>query len=504
MTDEQTTNVTVNGLQTEDKTPSAQEIPTNKQRSIERFTKHFSIGNEVKFSDADAQLLHVLGNPQNYTYLGIDPEFVNIKYEIDYDGKEFGIFRNRHQDDNNIKMINNGIEVGSFKDNNFDKYPIGIPVYESHDKTIEYDIYRLLAVKNDSSSGLNTAILEHTRPDGTKEVILWADGSKGFNNFKLKDFKTAKELYKDWAVSDIAIAFDNINLQTKQLREFALDYMCNSGRKIDRAVGISLAGIALSTLGYTQEFGDMEIHTYSGITTKELMKKAVKLWGDNGKNGANMVHHTVPREILMQYLKPYIGTGKLYMKGKSGNPNMIQHGAEIYINSDGKDATWHEVKIITPFPGWKIFSPLVTLEEAISVRKVKPTNTDEDDAQNQQDNNLPSWEKPLPGYEDPDVYWNGKKFTFEGELSDEEILKMDVHEKMRYYTKYLRHYYKKRLLTLAREQEQRDMLELIRQREIRKQQEAEEYWDPKDIEEEVEWYLSKEFDSVARELGYLK
>ena len=126
----------------------------------------------------------------------------------------------------------------------------------------------------------------------------------------------------------------------------------------------------------------------------------------------------------------------------------------------------------------------------------------EDDAQNQQDNNLPSWEKPLPGYEDPDVYWNGKKFTFEGELSDEEILKMDVHEKMRYYTKYLRHYYKKRLLTLAREQEQRDMLELIRQREIRKQQEAEEYWDPKDIEEEVEWYLSKEFDSVARELGY--
>ena len=75
---------------------------------------------------------------------------------------------------------------------------------------------------------------------------------------------------------------------------------------------------------------------------------------------------------------------------------------------------------------------------------------------------------------------------------------------MRYYTKYLKHYYVKRLKTLAREQEQRDMLEIIRQQEIIKQQKAETYWDSKDIEEEVEWYLSKVFDSVSRELGYLK
>ena len=120
------------------------------------------------------------------------------------------------------------------------------------------------------------------------------------------------------------------------------------------------------------------------------------------------------------------------------------------------------------------------------------------------DDNLPTWEKPLEGYDEPNVYYDGKKYTFDGELSDEEINKMNIHEKMRYYTKYLKHYYVKRLKTLAREQEQRDMLEIIRQQEIIKQQKAETYWDSKDIEEEVEWYLSKVFDSVSRELGYLK
>ena len=120
------------------------------------------------------------------------------------------------------------------------------------------------------------------------------------------------------------------------------------------------------------------------------------------------------------------------------------------------------------------------------------------------DDNLPSWEKPLEGYEEPNVYYDGKKYTFDGELSDEVISKMNIHEKMEYYTKYLKHYYIKRLKTLSREQEQRDRLEIIRQQELRKQQEAYEYWDPKDIEDAVDEYLSKVFDSVARELGYLK
>ena len=123
----------------------------------------------------------------------------------------------------------------------------------------------------------------------------------------------------------------------------------------------------------------------------------------------------------------------------------------------------------------------------------------------QNDNdNLPSWEKPLEGYEEPNVYLKNDKYTFDGELSDEEINKMDLHEKMAYYTKYLNYYYIKRLKTLAREQEQRDRLEIIRQQELRKQQEAYEYWDPKDIEDAVDEYLSKVFDSVTRELGYLK
>jgi hypothetical protein len=119
------------------------------------------------------------------------------------------------------------------------------------------------------------------------------------------------------------------------------------------------------------------------------------------------------------------------------------------------------------------------------------------------DDNLPTWEKPLAGYEEPNVYLKNGKYTFDGELSDEEISKMNIREKMEYYTKYLKHYYIKRLKTLAREQEQRDMLEIIREQEIQRQKEfEEEYWSPEEIREEVEEYLSRVFDSVARDMGF--
>jgi len=39
------------------------------------------------------------------------------------------------------------------------------------------------------------------------------------------------------------------------------------------------------------------------------------------------------------------------------------------------------------------------------------------------DDNLPTWEKPLEGYDEPNVYYDGKKYTFDGELSDEGIYK---------------------------------------------------------------------------------
>ena len=120
------------------------------------------------------------------------------------------------------------------------------------------------------------------------------------------------------------------------------------------------------------------------------------------------------------------------------------------------------------------------------------------------DDNLPTWEKPLEGYEEPNVYYDGKKYTFDGELSDEVISKMNIHEKMAYYTKYLKHYYIKRLKTLAKEQEQRDRLGIIRQQEIQRQKEfEEEYWSPEEIREEVEEYLSWVFTQTARTMGYL-
>lgn len=120
------------------------------------------------------------------------------------------------------------------------------------------------------------------------------------------------------------------------------------------------------------------------------------------------------------------------------------------------------------------------------------------------DDNLPTWEKPLEGYEKPNVYYDGKKYTFDGELSDEVISKMNIHEKIEYYTKYLKHYYVKRLKTLAKEQEQRDRLEIIRQQEIQRQKEfEEEYWSPEEIREEVEEYLSWVFTQTARTMGYL-
>ena len=82
---------------------------------------------------------------------------------------------------------------------------------------------------------------------------------------------------------------------------------------------------------------------------------------------------------------------------------------------------------------------------------------------------------------------------------------MDLHEKTKYYTKYLKHYYIKRLKALAKEQKQLNKLEIIRQQEIQIQKEfEEEYWSPEEIREEVDEYLSWIFDSVARDMRYLK
>lgn len=119
------------------------------------------------------------------------------------------------------------------------------------------------------------------------------------------------------------------------------------------------------------------------------------------------------------------------------------------------------------------------------------------------DDNSPTWEKPLEGYEEPDVYLKNGKYTFEGEKSKEELKNMNIYDKIEYYRKYLQHYLKKKLMTEARVQEKKDQLEIIRQQEIQRQKEYEEgYWHPFEIQEEVERYMSFLFEQTVRTLGY--
>lgn len=100
----------------------------------------YDVNKPIKLSDIETRLIDALGNPNDKNKL---------------------IFL----DDNNNRSMTIGRK---FK----------IKVNDNYEREFEIKAY-----KNNTKTGFNGAVIEGISPEGKKEVILWADGSKGFKHF---------------------------------------------------------------------------------------------------------------------------------------------------------------------------------------------------------------------------------------------------------------------------------------------------------------------------------
>ena len=339
----------------------------------DRFMSHFEqIGNKAyPMSDEYTQLEHVLGNIHKFTDRGFSEDGKL------HPGDEFFILINRDQNDPEVKSLLFAKEDYENK-SHIVKTNIGtknerlankLEYKEINDlkgEKIRLGWYRVVKEKYDESTGLNCAVFQHIRENGNGEIevietILWADGSKGFNNFweasGLRNKKVVtKELFEDWLVNNLETALGKVNKQTEELYKFVNEYNReHSDKKIDTAIGVSLAALAMGTLGHTKLFESINVKAHSGVPSYDVIEKAKKKWGDNELNGSNIEYYLVKNEILFQILRGYFDdNAKLFIKDKSNYPDMVPHGSKVYNNKKGEDESYHLFKNIKDFPLWKI------------------------------------------------------------------------------------------------------------------------------------------------------
>lgn len=232
-------------------------------------------GEQINMSDLDARLIDALGNPKHY----------GITLEV---GKTFKV---------------NGIKF-----------------------TID-------AVQNNLLTGFNGAIIKNTN---TGETILWADGSKGFNNIFTSPniANTLLELGNDWGINDIlGIGSDSIFPQLQNLKDFAESYGVEN---INTGIGQSMMGVGMSALAFTKGFENINFRTYSGCVTDGILRAidADENWGLNNKNGANLKSFINENEPLTKLLEPAQYSNEIYMKNHTDKRGIAAHSASTYFSDD--------------------------------------------------------------------------------------------------------------------------------------------------------------------------
>ena len=217
-------------------------------------------GEQVVISDIDAQLINILGNPDKLIEAGAT-EGMKVGEKFNIRGTEFIID----------------------------------------------------AVQNNLLTGFNGAIIKNTN---TGETILWADGSKGFNNIFTSSniANTLLELGNDWVINDIlGIGSDSIFPQLQNLKDFAESY---GVKNIDTGIGQSMMGVGMSALAFTKGFENINFRTYSGCVTDGILRAidADENWGLNNKNGANLKSFINENEPLTKLLEPAQYSNEIYEK----------------------------------------------------------------------------------------------------------------------------------------------------------------------------------------------
>lgn len=234
-------------------------------------------GEQIIMSDIDAQLINMLGNPTRY----------DIELKV---GKTF--------------KVNNDTE------------------------------FIIEAVQNNPLTGFNGAIIKNT---DTGETILWADGSKGFNNIFTSNnlAETLLELGNDWVLNDLlGIGSDSIFPQLQNLKDFAESYGIEN---IDTGIGQSMMGVGMSALAFTKGFENINFRTYSGCVSDGILRAiaADENWGLNNKNGANLKSFINENEPLTKLLEPVQYSNEIYMKNYTDKSGGAAHSASAYFSDDG-------------------------------------------------------------------------------------------------------------------------------------------------------------------------
>lgn len=237
-------------------------------------------GEQVVISDIDAQLINILGNPDKLIEAGAT-EGMKVGEKFNIRGTEFIID----------------------------------------------------AVQNNLLTGFNGAIIKNTN---TGETILWADGSKGFNNIFTSSniANTLLELGNDWVINDIlGIGSDSIFPQLQNLKDFAESY---GVKNIDTGIGQSMMGVGMSALAFTKGFENINFRTYSGCVTDGILRAidADENWGLNNKNGANLKSFINENEPLTKLLEPAQYSNEIYMKNHTDKRGIAAHSASTYFSDD--------------------------------------------------------------------------------------------------------------------------------------------------------------------------
>lgn len=216
--------------------------------------------------------------------------------------------------------------------------------------TIGSQQFRIEAVENNLLTGFNGAIIKNITKGNLSydETILWADGSKGFNNIFTSDnlAQTLLELGNDWVINDaLGIGSGTIFPQLENLKDFANNYIALGGH-IDVGIGQSMMGVGMSALAFTKGFENINFRTYSGCLSYDLLHTLEQDpdWGLNNLNGSNLQSFTNANEPLTQMYEPVKRDNKIYMLENTDASGFAAHGVDTYFSKDNSSVSYREIE----------------------------------------------------------------------------------------------------------------------------------------------------------------
>lgn len=231
--------------------------------------------------------------------------------------------------------------------------------------------FKINAVENNVFTGFNGVIVTN---QATNKTILWADGSKGFNNILTTNNlpKLLLELGNDWMINDaLGIGSGSIFPQLQNLRDFAESY---GVQNINYGIGQSMMGVGMSALAFTEGFENIEFRTYSGCLSYDLLHtlEQTEGWGLNSKNGSNLQSFTNENEPLTILYEPVMRNNKIYMMDYTDKKGRKAHSAEAYlgkfnVETEQYEQYYHQILNFdeSAYPAWQA-QPRFTFSQSSS------------------------------------------------------------------------------------------------------------------------------------------